>query len=128
MRLFLDTYVFLWFIAGSSDLSNKVRTLIEDPNNQRFLSVASLWEMSIKVSIGKLDIGMTFTELMQHEVYGNAIEVLQIQSEHLDALAKLPFHHKDPFDRPIIAQSLAESMPLMSKDGEFGNYPITLLW
>lgn len=128
MRLFLDTYVFLWFIAGSSDLSNKARTLIEDPNNQRFLSVASLWEMSIKVSIGKLDIGMTFTELMQHEVYGNAIEVLQIQSEHLDALAKLPFHHKDPFDRLIIAQSLAESTPLVSKDGEFGNYSVTLLW
>lgn len=128
MRLFLETHVFLWFIAGSSDLSNKARTLIEDPNNQRFLSVESLWEMSIKVSIGRLDIGMTFTELMQHEVYGNAIEVLQIQSEHLDALAKLPFHHKDPFDRLIIAQSLAESMPLMSKDGEFGNYPITLLW
>ncbi|MBN8559446.1 MAG: type II toxin-antitoxin system VapC family toxin [Leptolyngbya sp. UWPOB_LEPTO1] len=128
MRLLLDTHAFLWFIAGSSDLSNKARTLIEDPNNQRFLSVASLWEMSIKVSIGKLDIGMTFTELMQHEVYGNAIEVLQIRSEHLDALAKLPFHHKDPFDRLIIAQSLAESTPLVSKDGEFGNYSVTLLW
>ncbi|MBE9014325.1 type II toxin-antitoxin system VapC family toxin [Pseudanabaenaceae cyanobacterium LEGE 13415] len=128
MRLLLDTHAFLWFIEGSSDLSSGARTLIEDQNNQRFLSVASLWEMSIKVSIGKLEIGMTFTELVQRQVYENAIELLEIRSNHLDALVQLPFHHKDPFDRLLIAQSLAESMPIVTRDGAFRDYPATLLW
>ncbi len=128
MRLLLDTHTFLWFIEGSLNLSDVARNLIEDQANQRFLSVASLWEMSIKVSIGKLELGMTFTELVEREVYGNAIELLEIQPEHLDELAKLHFHHKDPFDRLMIAQSLAEGIPILTKDGAFRSYPVTLLW
>ena len=127
MRLLLDTHTFLWFIEGSLNLSDVARNLIEDQANQRFLSVASLWEMSIKVSIGKLELGITFTELVKREVYGNAIELLEIQPEHLDELAKLPFHHKDPFDRLMIAQSLAEGIPIVTKDAAFGSYPVTLL-
>lgn len=84
--------------------------------------------MSIKVSIGKLELGMTFADLVEREVYGNAIELLQIQPKHLDELANLPFHHKDPFDRLIIAQSLAEKMTLVTKDIAFESYPIDLLW
>ncbi len=128
MRLLLDTHTFLWFIEGSLNLSDVAKNLIEDQGNQRLLSIASLWEMSIKVSIGKLELEMTLTELFKREVYGNAIELLGIQPEHLDELAKLPFHHKDPFDRLIIAQSLAECIPVVTKDGAFGNYPVTLLW
>jgi PIN domain nuclease of toxin-antitoxin system len=128
MRLLLDTHTFLWFIEGSLNLSDVARNLIEDQANQRFLSVASLWEMSIKVSIGKLELGMTFTELVKREVYGNAIELLEIQPEHLDELAKLPFHHKDPFDRLMIAQSLAEGIPIVTKDAAFRSYPVSLLW
>ncbi|AFY86875.1 type II toxin-antitoxin system VapC family toxin [Chroococcidiopsis thermalis] len=127
MRILLDTHSFLWFIEGSPNLSNIARSAIEDRKNQRFLSVASLWEMSIKVSIGKLELEMTFAELVQREVYGNAIELLEIQPEHLDELAKLPFHHKDPFDRLIIAQSLAECIPVVTKDEIFGSYPVTIL-
>ena len=128
MRLLLDTHTFLWFIEGSLNLSDVARNLIEDQANQRFLSVASLWEMSIKVSIGKLELGMTFTKLVKREVYGNAIELLEIQPEHLDELAKLPFHHKDPFDRLMIAQSLAEGIPIVTKDAAFRSYPVSLLW
>ncbi len=128
MRFLLDTHTFLWFIEGSLNLSDVARNLIEDQASQRFLSVASLWEMSIKVSIGKLELGMTFTELVKREVYGNAIELLEIQPEHLDELAKLPFHHKDPFDRLMIAQSLVEGIPIVTKDGAFASYPVTLLW
>ncbi len=84
--------------------------------------------MSIKVSIGKLELGMALTELVKREVYGNAIELLEIQPEHLDELAKLPFHHKDPFDRLIIAQSLAESIPVITKDGAFKTYQTNILW
>lgn len=128
MRLLLDTHTFLWFIGGSSKLSVAARTLIEDPANERFLSVASLWEMSIKASLGRLKLALPFTDLVQGEVLGNAMELLAIRPTHLDVLAKLPFHHKDPFDRLIVAQAMAEAMPIVSKDKAFENYPVGLLW
>ena len=128
MKLMLNTHTFLWFIEGNVNLSSTARNLIEDLGNQRFLSVASLWEMSIKISIGKLELAITFVELVERQVYGNAIELLEIQPGHLDRLAQLPFHHKDPFDRLIIAQSLAKHLTVVTKDTAFGNYPVTILW
>ncbi len=128
MRLLLDTHTFLWFIEGSLNLSSVARTLIENRENQRVLSIASLWEMSIKISIGKLELGMSLTELVRREVYGNVVTLLEIQPSHLDELAKLPFHHKDPFDRLLVAQSLVERIPIVTKDKAFGSYPATLLW
>jgi PIN domain nuclease of toxin-antitoxin system len=128
MKLLLDTHTFLWFVEGSPNLSDKAREAIENGENQRLLSIASLWEMSIKVSIGKLELGMTFTELINREVYGNAIELLDLQSKHLDMLARLPFYHKDPFDRLIISQSLVENVPIVTRDSAFGNYPVRILW
>lgn len=128
MKLLLDTHTFLWFIEGSLNLSDTARSLIEDQENQRLLSIASLWEMSIKVSIGKLTLGMSISELIEREVYGNAIELLEIQPEHLNELVALPFHHKDPFDRLMIAQSLAENIPLVTKDSAFERYSVDLLW
>jgi PIN domain nuclease of toxin-antitoxin system len=128
MRLLLDTHAFLWFIQGSQNLSKTARNLIEDQGNQKLLSVASLWEMSIKVSSGKLDVGMTIAQLLSREVYGNGFEVFAIQANHLNELTKLVFHHKDPFDRLIIAQALAERMPAVTQDKAFGRYPVSLLW
>jgi PIN domain nuclease of toxin-antitoxin system len=128
MKLLLDTHTFLWFIGGNFNLSNTARKAIENTTNQRFISIVTLWEISIKVSIGKLKLGLAFTKLVEQEVYGNAIEILEISSEHLDELVKLPFHHKDPFDRLIIAQSLVEDATLISKDAVFQSYPIKLLW
>ncbi|MCG9890793.1 MAG: type II toxin-antitoxin system VapC family toxin [Thermosynechococcaceae cyanobacterium MS004] len=128
MRLLLDTHAFLWFIQGSQNLSKTAKNLIEAQENQKLLSIASLWEMSIKVSIGKLDLGMAIAELVSREVYGNGFEVLAIQANHLDELTKLIFHHKDPFDRLIIAQALAERMPVLTKDEAFGRYPVSILW
>jgi PIN domain nuclease of toxin-antitoxin system len=128
MKLLLDTHTFLWFIGGSSNLNSTARDLIDDRSNQRFLSIASLWEISVKVSIGKLKIALDFIDLVPREVYGNAIDLLNISPEHLDELAKLPFYHKDPFDRLIIAQSLVENMTLVSKDKAFESYPVTIIW
>lgn len=128
MRVLLDTHTFLWFITGSDELSDKARGLIEDANNQRFLSVASLWEMSIKVSIGKLNIDFSFPDLVIQKVYGNAIDILSISPEHLEQLAKMPFHHKDPFDRLIIAQGLTENMPIITRDRAFASYQADLFW
>jgi PIN domain nuclease of toxin-antitoxin system len=128
MKLLLDTHAFLWFIEGNPNLSETARNLIEDEENQRFLSVASLWEMAIKVSMNKLALQTAFTSLVMQQVYGNAIELIEIRPGHLDVLAKMPFHHKDPFDRLILAQSIAENISVISKDSEFKKYPITLLW
>ena len=128
MKLLLDTHTFLWFIGGNTNLSNTARNAIEDTSNQRFISIATLWEISIKVSIRKLKIGIAFTELVEQEVYGNAIEILEISSEHLDELVKLPFHHKDPFDRIIIAQSQVEKIPILTSDSKIKQYSVDIVW
>lgn len=127
MKLLLDTHAFLWFIQGNEMLSDAARKLIEDETTQKFISVASLWEIAIKVSTGKLQIGMSMIELVRREVLGNAFNTLRIEPEHLNELAQMPFQHKDPFDRLIIAQSLVENMPIISKDRAFGNYSVRLL-
>ena len=109
-------------------MSPVARGTIENPNRQRFLSIASLWEIAIKVSIQKLEVGMTMSELVTREVRGNAIEVLHIEPPHLDYLSSLPFHHKDPFDRLIIAQSFSEDIPLVTRDSVFGAYGVRTIW
>ncbi len=104
MRLLLDTHTFLWFIDGNPKLSGHARQLIEDAGNERLVSVASLWEMSIKASIGKLKLDIIFPKMVSEHIEGNAMRLLHIRPEHLDIVGLLPFHHKDPFDRLIIAQ------------------------
>ncbi len=128
MRLLLDTHAFLWFIRADPRLSGHARQLIESRDNERHLSVASLWEMSIKSSLGKLRLSLPFTELVSEHVAGNAIGLLHIAPDHLDVLRQLPFHHKDPFDRLIIAQSIAEDFSLLSRDGAFDAYGIERRW
>jgi len=127
VRLLLDTHTFLWFIGGSEELSRAARGLIEDPNNQRLLSVASLWEMAIKVSLGKLKLDLSFVELAEREIRGNAIELLVIRPDHLDELAKLPFHHRDPFDRLLVATAMVEGLTLVSSDTLLAQYPIPVI-
>ncbi len=128
MRLLLDTHTFLWFINGSPEISNYSRDLIENTTNERFLSIASLWEISIKESLGKLKLPLSITELVAKQVHGNAIKLLHVTPEHLETLRKLPYHHKDPFDRLIISQSIYENMPILSKDQSFDSYAAQRLW
>ena len=128
MNLLLDTHSFLWFIAGSSQLSRPARTLIEDPTHQPFLSVASLWEMAIKVSLGKLNVGPPFETFMAQQLELNGIALLPIQLRHVAVVTTLPFHHRDPFDRLLIAQAQIEQMPLLSGDTAFDAYAVTRLW
>lgn len=128
MKILLDTHTFLWFIGGSEELSAHARRLIEDKSNACYLSVASLWEMAIKVSIGKLTVPLPFTRLVRQHVTGNNIDVLPIEPEHLDEQREMPFHHRDPFDRLIIAQAITEEMPVVGRDTAFEAYPIRLLW
>jgi PIN domain nuclease of toxin-antitoxin system len=122
MKLLLDTHVFLWFIMGSALLSADTRALIEDEKNRKFISVASLWEIAIKSSIGKLSLSAPFDQLIAQQLSLNGFELLPIEVSHLAAVTTLPFHHRDPFDRLLIAQALAENMPIVSSDPAFDTY------
>lgn len=128
MRLLLDTHSFLWFIGGSASLSPTARTFIEDVDNQPLLSMASLWEMAIKLSIGKLSLGKPFERLIPEQMRLNGIELLQIEIPHIIVVTKLPFHHCDPFDRLLIAQAMVEQISIVSSDPAFDSYSIKRLW
>ena len=128
MKILMDTHAFLWFIEGDNNLSDAARSLIENHQYQKRLSIASLWEMSIKASLNRLELKTTFPNLIQNYVYNNGFNILSINAEHLEQLKRLPFHHKDPFDRLIIAQSLTENIPIITKDDLFKRYTKNLLW
>ena len=129
MKILLDTHSFLWFIMGDSHLSIHARTLIEDMNNQRLLSVASVWEMAVKISIGKMSIGtQPFGTFIARQLEINYIGILDIALYHTALVSSLPFHHRDPFDRMIIAQALADQIPIVGRDPAFDDYAVTRLW
>ena len=128
MRLLLDTHAFLWFIMGSANLSADARVLIENPANDRLLSVASLWEIAIKTSLGKLTLSAPFDELIPSQLKLNGIDLLNINVDHLSTLTTLPFHHRDPFDRLVTAQAIVEKLPVISLDGAFDTYGVTRHW
>jgi PIN domain nuclease of toxin-antitoxin system len=128
MNLLLDTHAFLWFVMGSDNLSSKARALIEDPANENFLSIASLWEMAIKFSLGKLVLSASFDDLIPEQLNLNGIRLLDISVDHVSLVARLPFHHRDPFDRLLVAQAITEKMPVVSIDAAFDNYGIARLW
>lgn len=128
MNLLLDSHSFLWFIEGSPQLSIAARSLIADPANVLFLSMASVWEIAIKVSLEKVHIGQPFAQFVPHQLALHSINLLDITLQHAVEVSKLPFHHRDPFDRLIIAQSLVERLPIIGTDGVFDQYGITRLW
>jgi PIN domain nuclease of toxin-antitoxin system len=121
MKYLIDTHTFLWFSEGSAKLSNLAKQLILDKNNEIFISIASLWEISIKTSINKLTITSAY-ELIIEDVTENDMEILPINFAHTVIQNKLPFHHRDPFDRIIVSQAIAENMNLISKDAVFDTY------
>lgn len=125
MKLLLDTHVLLWYLEGHTNLSVTQRQLIEDRRNQVAVSAVSLWEMTIKVSIGKLAL-LDDLATIEETLLQQGIHVLPIQTAHLQRLLSLPFHHRDPFDRLIIAQALTEEMTLVSDDAAFSAYAVSL--
>jgi PIN domain nuclease of toxin-antitoxin system len=118
----------LWFIGGSTSISPTARSLIEDASNQPFLSVASLWEMAIKVSLGKMSLAQPFEVLIPQQMRLNGIKLLGIELEHTAVVSKLPFHHRDPFDCLLVAQAMVAQMPIVSVDASFDAYGIERLW
>ena len=113
---------------GSPNLSASARALIEDAANERFPSCAGLWEMAIKVSRGKLTLSAPFDVLLPQQLDLNGIELLDIEVSHAAVVSALPFHHRDPFDRLLVAQAIVESMPLVSVDTAFDMYAVSRLW
>lgn len=124
MNYLLDTHTFLWFINADPTLSAPAQAAIEPGTNDIVLSIASLWEMAIKVSLGKLIVPLPFAEFMQEQMRENGIILLPIQMAHIELVTRLPFHHRDPFDRLIIAQSLVDQIPIIGKDDIFDAYGI----
>ena len=124
----VDTCAFLWIIASSDRLGGNARNYISDLNNELFLSVASLWEIAIKASLGKLELLRPFEQLIPDQLEKNAIDILPIEIPHLSEMMKRPFHHRDPFDRLIIAQSVFEKLPIISNDAAFQHYAVDLIW
>jgi PIN domain nuclease of toxin-antitoxin system len=128
VRLLLDTHSFLWFVGGDSSLSVAARLLIEDADNSVLLSAASVWEIAIKVSLGKLHLEQPFDVLIPQQLLVNHIELLGITLQHTAIVARLPFHHRDPFDRLLIAQAIVEQIPVITRDPAFDAYPVQRLW
>jgi PIN domain nuclease of toxin-antitoxin system len=128
MRLLLDTHSFLWFVLNDPQLSAAARGLISDPGNDVLVSPASYWEIAIKMSLRKYTLNAPYEVFMQRGIEGNEFEVLHIKPKHTAALINLPYHHRDPFDRLLVAQALVETLPVVSCDPVLDAYPVTRLW
>jgi PIN domain nuclease of toxin-antitoxin system len=127
MNCLLDTHALLWFLDGDDRLSATARQIIEDLNNSMWVSIASLWEIAIKLSIGKLQLNQPF-DALQDELNKNLIGLLPLGFEHTRRVSTLPFHHRDPFDRMLIAQAMTENLVVVSRDAVFDAYGISREW
>ncbi|MDQ6604639.1 MAG: type II toxin-antitoxin system VapC family toxin [Chloroflexota bacterium] len=128
MRVMLDTHAFLWFVGDEPRLSERARALIEDRATDPFLSIASVWELAIKVGLGKLTPHVPFPMLISEQLKENGIALLDITVAHALRVAQLPYHHRDPFDRMLIAQAITEGLPIISVDSVFDAYSVTRIW
>ena len=130
MRLLLDTHTLIWFFAGNSQLSNNARILIEDEDNNKLISIASIWEMAIKESKGDLNLSLPLHEQIAQKLSLEDFNLLNINLDHLSQIVTMPFYHKDPFDRLLIAQAIMEGIPILSKDSAFDAYckNLNLIW
>lgn len=128
MKLLLDTHVFIWFDSEPERLTPRVAELVSDSRHQLFLSLASVWEMQIKVQIEKLKLRVDLVKLIDEERFQNQISFLPITIEDILSLSHHPFHHRDPFDRMLIAQAARHDMQLLTDDSAFAMYPIKTIW
>jgi PIN domain nuclease of toxin-antitoxin system len=127
MRLLLDTQAFIWFVENDKQLPSKIKNEIEDTDNSIIISIASLWEMTIKMTLGKLTISCNIEKMIE-KVYLNGFETLPILPEHIIKLSTLEYIHRDPFDRIIISQGLIENIVIVSSDEIFDRYKVKRKW
>ncbi|WP_375561500.1 type II toxin-antitoxin system VapC family toxin [Bernardetia sp. OM2101] len=122
MEILLDTHILIWHLTNNSRLSKEKSAFIENATHKKYISIVSLWEIALKNSLGKLEVYIPLNKMIPKEVI-----LLDITIPHLEVLQKLPFHHKDPFDRVIISQAISENLLLMSEDGNFPFYDEELI-
>lgn len=127
MRLLLDTHAFLWFVAGDRRLSRRARAAMEAPEAELYVSAASVWEMAIKVSRNRLTLPAPVDAYMTDKI-AEGYRVVPITWTHAAAVEQLPLHHRDPFDRLLIAQARAERYPIVTRDRVFRKYGVDVIW
>lgn len=127
MQFLLDTHTFIWFINGDNSLPTQTINRIRNTENQCFISIASIWEIAIKKSLNKLELRSGFDNISEF-LAANDIAILPLTFAHIQSLNQLDFHHRDPFDRIIIAQSIAEKLTILTKDEYFKLYDCNVVW
>ncbi len=128
MRILLDTHTLYWFIEGHPNLTQLATTMIGNPNNEILISPASYWEMAIKISLGKWKLNQSYQHFIDIALVQYEFSILPVTPVHTEGLIKLPYLHRDPFDRLIIAQSIIENVPIVSADTQFDAYGINRVW
>ena len=128
MRLLLDSHALIWALDDPARLSPRASADLRNLANQLLLSAGTLWEIAIKVGVKKLSLSLPYRQWMNKAITDLDLDVLPIELEHAEVQAGLPHHHRDPFDRLIVAQSLAERVPIVSMDAQFDSYGITRIW
>jgi len=128
MRMLLDTHTFIWAATLDDRLSPKARSLLLDSDNELFLSTASVWEMAIKSSIGKLILNQPIEQTINEQIQVNGLHIINIEPAHALAVASLPWHHRDPFDRLLICQSKLEKLTILGRDSAMDNYDVDRIW
>ena len=128
MTLLLDTHTFLWFCQDDPSLSSSAKTLLEDANHRKLVSMASCWEVAIKVGLGKLELGEPSHIYIPNALARSLFVILPITLEHATAVESLPQFHRDPFDRLLVAQARSEGLPIVSADVAFDAYGVSRIW
>ncbi|PZO44173.1 MAG: PIN domain nuclease [Pseudanabaena frigida] len=128
MKLLLDTHTFMWWHSEPEYIPKNTLTLLQDPDHEVILSVVSLWEMQIKIQLGKLTLRDDLELMLKIQQERNNISLISVTLPHILELKNLPLHHKDPFDRMLIAQSKVENATLISRDSVFKSYQCSLIW
>ena len=127
MRHLVDTHIFLWLSVGSARIPPDIVNILDDPDNEVFVSIATAWEIAIKVSLGKLNVPLDVQHWVPVQLQASSLAVLPVSLAHALAVVELPLHHRDPFDRLLIAQAQVEDMTLVTADAWFSNYDVRLL-
>lgn len=128
MRVLLDTHTFIWLDSTPAKLSAAVTTICKDTSNSLYVSLASVWEMQIKLAMGKLTLTRSLPDTIEWQQQNNLIQILPVTLQHIFALGALPAHHRDPFDRILVVQAQVEGLTVLSKDSEFAQYAVNIIW
>ncbi len=128
MRYLLDTHTYLWWVLDDHRLSKRARSILDDPQLDILLSVASIWEITVKLAIGKLALNAPLARVVIDEPDRNGIDSLDVRREHACRTAELPLLHRDPFDRLLVAQAQIEDLTLITKDPVIAEYPVRVAW